>query len=207
MHIPVFLASIFVAILLVSLVVKRNQRDYDEKEREYHDKIRRSNMTSRKDISNLDFITIPPCLSSTSGLESEEIKETEKQIADLSDKKIVNFTGISNTDLKLTYGTANIDFLSEYDNNYLKLVRLIVKYAGQLVDAGLTEKAEKILEFGVDINSDVSANYTMLAKLYKDSGREKDIPGIREKAEQLTSLTKAKLLKDLDDIINNDIQE
>ncbi len=202
MHIPVFLVSIFVVILLVSLVARRNDKSYNEKEREYQDKIRRSNMTTKKDISNLDFITIPPCLSSTSGLDSEEIKETEKQIAELSDKKIVNFTGISNTDLKLTYGTANIDFLSEYDNNYLKLVRLVVKYSSLLIEAGMKDKAREILEFGVSVKSDVSSNYTMLASLYKEAGRTDDLENLRRSAEALSSLTKNKLLKDLDSITN-----
>ncbi len=202
MHIPVFLVSIFVVILLVSLVARRNDKSYNEKEREYQDKIRRSNMTTKKDISNLDFITIPPCLSSTSGLDSEEIKETEKQIAELSDKKIVNFTGISNTDLKLTYGTANIDFLSEYDNNYLKLVRLVVKYSSLLIEAGMQDKAREILEFGVSVKSDVSSNYTMLASLYKEAGRIDDLEALRRSAEALSSLTKNKLLKDLDSIMN-----
>ena len=138
---------------------------------------------------------------------SEEIAETEKQIAALRDQKIVNFTGITNTDLKLTYGAANIDALSEYDNNYLKLVRLIVKYAKQLIDAGLTEKAKEILEFGVSVKTDVSANYTLLAKLYKDEGNNEKLREIRLIAEQLNSLTKAKLLRDLDDILLGKTEE
>ncbi len=207
MHLPVFLIVSMILVFLINIVSKRNQRDAEAEERAFIEKEQKANTTRRKDISNLDFITIPPCLSSPSGLLSEEIAETEKQIAALQDKKIVNFTGITNTDLKLTYGAANIDALSEYDNNYLKLVRLIVKYAKQLIDAGLTEKAKEILEFGMSVNTDVSANYTLLAKLYKDEGNTEKIKEIRLIAEQLNSLTKAKLLRDLDDILLEKTEE
>ncbi|MBR6359264.1 MAG: hypothetical protein IKS11_06405 [Lachnospiraceae bacterium] len=207
MHLPVFLIVSMILVFLINIVSKRNQRDAEAEERAFIEKEQRANTTRRKDISNLDFITIPPCLSSPSGLLSEEIAETEKQIAALQDKKIVNFTGITNTDLKLTYGAANIDALSEYDNNYLKLVRLIVKYAKQLIDAGLTEKAKEILEFGMSVKTDVSANYTLLAKLYKDEGNTEKIKEIRLIAEQLNSLTKAKLLRDLDDILLEKTEE
>ncbi len=207
MHLPVFLIVSMILVFLINIVSKRNQRDAEAEERAFIEKEQKANTTRRKDISNLDFITIPPCLSSPSGLLSEEIAETEKQIAALQDKKIVNFTGITNTDLKLTYGAANIDALSEYDNNYLKLVRLIVKYAKQLIDAGLTEKAKEILEFGMSVKTDVSANYTLLAKLYKDEGNTEKIKEIRLIAEQLNSLTKAKLLRDLDDILLEKTEE
>ncbi|MBP5249016.1 MAG: hypothetical protein J6Z46_03325 [Lachnospiraceae bacterium] len=207
MHLPVFLIISMILVFLINVVSKRNQRDTEAEERAFREKEQRANTTRRKDISNLDFITIPPCLSSPSGLLSEEIAETEKQIAALRDQKIVNFTGITNTDLKLTYGAANIDALSEYDNNYLKLVRLIVKYAKQLIDAGLTEKAKEILEFGVSVKTDVSANYTLLAKLYKDEGNNEKLREIRLIAEQLNSLTKAKLLRDLDDILLGKTEE
>ena len=46
-------------------------------------------------------------------LMTDELAECLSELQDLSDAKIVNLTGYTNTDLKLKYGTANITILSD----------------------------------------------------------------------------------------------
>lgn len=201
--IPVFFALLMIVVLIINFGPRKAERESRDATEAFLEKERLSNATHKKDISNLDFITIPACLSTPTGLVSEEIKDTERQISTLSDKKIVNFTGITNTDLKLTYGTANLDTLSEYDNNYMKLVRLLQKYASLLYEEGWKDKAAQVLEFGLSINTDVSATYTLLAQIYKEQNRSDDIKKVIEQAEGLNSMTKNKLLKDLNEILDS----
>ena len=40
-------------------------------------------------------------------------------------RKLLNLSGISNTDLKLQYGHANLDLLAEYDQNFSNLLRCL----------------------------------------------------------------------------------
>ncbi len=205
--IPVFFIISIAIVILINFGPRKAERESREATEAFLAKEAKSNTTRKKDISNLDFITIPPCLSTPTELDSEEIRSTEAELLSLSDKKIVNFTGITNTDLKLTYGTANLDTLSEYDNNYMKLVRLIYKYARLLNDEGLKDKAAEVLEFGMNINTDISANYTLLASIYKEQSRNEDIKKVIEKAEALNSMTKKKLLNDLNAILDSSASE
>ena len=52
-----------------------------------------------------------------------KVEDYKQIILTLKDLPIVNFTGISNTELKLRYGAPNIDLLTQYDQNYTLLVR------------------------------------------------------------------------------------
>ncbi len=193
MGIPVFfIMSIFI-VFVVQYSVSKNSRSEKKDEEDYMSRERESNMTPRKDLSTLNFITIPGDIASKSGDIDEEILSCEAEILALSSKKIVNLTGITNTDLKLTYGTANLDFLSEYDENYARLARTLNKYGRLLINSQNYDRALNVLEFAVSTGSDISETYLNLARLYKLSGRTSDIDLLCEKAGALNSLTSSSL--------------
>ena len=103
----------------------------------FWEKERQANITRKKDISNLDFITVPVNQLPFPETGREDISDIQKHILALASGKIVNFTGISNTELKLRYGAPNLDILSEYDKNYLELVRSLYRYGKYLYDLKL----------------------------------------------------------------------
>ena len=72
---------------------------------------------------------------------SEECKEI---LRSLSTQKIVNLTGYTNTDLKLSYGTANITCLTEYDQNYTLLVSTLQKWAEVLYRGGAKKECRQV---------------------------------------------------------------
>lgn len=154
--IPVFLAITLILIFLVNYYSSRNNRNHKARMDAFWERELKANTTAKKDISNIDFITIPDFLSSPTGSVSEEIKDIEKRIEDLKEKKMVNFSGKTNTDLKLEYGTANFPTLSEWDANYIKLVQLMTKYIDALKKEGYDEKAEQILTFAREVAPEVS---------------------------------------------------
>ncbi len=195
--IPVFFLVVIVITVLIKISISKSEKSEKEIRDAFWARENEANTTRRKDITNLDFITIPPNISSVSGLVSQEILDTEAEIRALSDKKIVNFTGMTNTELKLTYGAPNFDLLSEYDNNYTKLVRLINKYGRLLFDEKCYDKAREVLEFGVSVGTDIGSTYTPPAEIYKLTGTPEKTDDLIEKAACLNSLTKASLLEKL----------
>ena len=62
----------------------------------------------------------------------------------LKDEQIVNFTGISNTDLKLSFGAANLPTLSRFDQNYTLLARALHAQYRQLADLRAEELVEAV---------------------------------------------------------------
>lgn len=175
----------------------RTDRSAKSAHESFWEKERKANLTRKKDISELDYIVIPIEQLPFPVLEDEEITEVQKRLQKLSTEKIVNFTGITNTELKLQYGAPNIELLMAFDKNYLELVRTLYRYAKLLYEQGYKEEATAILEYGISIKTDVSANYTLLASIYKEQNDTKRIDFIISQAEMLNSLTKKSLLNSL----------
>ncbi len=153
--IPIFFATTLILVFLLNYSSSKAKKNREAERDAFWAREMKANTTRKKDISNIDFITIPDFLSSPSGSVSEEIQDIEKRIGELSDKKIANFSGKTNTDLKLEYGAANFPDLSAMDANYIKLVQLMQKYIVALRKEGYTEKADLILEFARKVAPEV----------------------------------------------------
>ena len=156
-----------------------------------------ANQIRRKDISNLPYITIPLEKFPIGISDDEELTDYENDLKTLASRKILNLSHQSNTDLKLAYGPANLPALSEYDQNYTTLLRNLVAYADCLIKNGFKAEAVPVLEFGISIDSDIRANYTLLAELYKEQGNASKIQELIDKAASLDSMMRSAILEQL----------
>lgn len=125
---------------------------------------------------------------------SEECKEI---LRSLSTQKIVNLTGYTNTDLKLSYGTANITCLTEYDQNYTLLVSTLQKWAEALYRGGAKKECRQVLEYALSVGTDVSHTYFLLADLYDEEGKSDLKCSLIEKASGLSSLSSKVIVRTL----------
>lgn len=193
--------TVFILPLLIVLWIayerRRTDRIREEATERFWEKEQRANLTRKKDLSTLDYIKIPVDSLPFPETGKEEITDLQKLLLHLSGQKIVNFTGLTNTELKLRYGAPNLNLLMEYDKNYLELVRTLYRYGKHLRELGLKEEAKTILEYGLSIKTDVSANYTLLAEIYKEENAKERIDFVISEAEKLTSMTKKALLANL----------
>ena len=138
---------------------------------------------------------------------AQELAEAEYEVCALSNKRILNLTGVTNTELRLTYGTMNLDPLTSYDQNYTSLIRSLQKWGALLVTAGHKEDAITVLSYAVEIGSDIAGTFSLLARLYKNNSETAKIVALQEVAENLTTLMKPSILRDLDKILNGDHEE
>lgn len=162
-----------------------------------------ANQIRRKDISNLPYITIPLGKFPIGISDDEELTDYENDLKNLASRKILNLSHQSNTDLKLAYGPANLPALSEYDQNYTTLLRNLVAYADCLIKNGFEAEAVPVLEFGISIDSDIRANYTLLAELYREQGNAAKIQELIDKAASLDSMMRSAILEQLHTIQNS----
>ncbi|MCR5154632.1 MAG: hypothetical protein K6B75_07285 [Lachnospiraceae bacterium] len=200
--IPVFFILVIIFTVWFRYESKKTGNTHDDALDSYLEKEAKANLTRKKDISSLNYITIPEeCLKKHPGTDPE-IDYYEDRLNKLSEKKIVNLTGLTNTELKLTYGAPNLTALSSYDDNFIDLARSVYKLGRLLLEAGFREDAKNMLSFGISFGTDVSANYTLLAGIYKEENDKGSVQELIDKAEALNSLTKAKLINDLYDILD-----
>lgn len=185
--------------ILFSMALKRSSKSQFRQLESFWERERTANLTRRKNIDNLNYITIPyeklPFLDNP----SEIIASYEKDILVLKDKKILNLSGISNTELKLAYGVANFPALTGYDENYMRLIAILGKWAQALIDEQYIDEARIVLETAVEIGCDSSSIYLNLASIYQSEGINK-IPYLIEKINQSTSLMKDIIIKKLKEL-------
>lgn len=198
MQIPIFTIIILLFVAVFTFRIKKTSNDQDELIDNFLENERNANNTRKKDISNLEYITIPEDL-----FPWDIHSDTENSLAALKNTKMLNLTGITNTELKLEYGVQNLDALSACDDAFTEFVRLLPTYAKELVASGRPEIAQAALEFGVQNLTDSKLVFTDLALMYKDAGQPQKIEQLIESAKQLNSLLKDSIVASLEDILSD----
>ncbi len=193
-----FLIFSIVFFLRLNHVKSIESKAYDE----FWARENKANYTRKKPLDNLNYITVPDELLHMKPENSnEELDECIKNLNDLSEYKIVNLTGYTNTDLKLEYGTANITILSEYDFHYTNLATLLQRLAEKLHESGNDALAIMTLEFAISTNTDVSKSYYLLAQLYTDAHTPEKIFDLMESAQNIKSMQRDAILKHLGELL------
>ena len=192
----IILSSTLLFCLLYFLSRQKSKREEEDKERKFWERERESNFTRKKSLDNLNYVTIPESILHMTPM-TEEIESFLRDLKDLSAYKIVNLTGFTNTDLKLEYGTANINILSDYDFHYTKLVTILQKLAELLHENSNDADAIHVLEFAVSTGTDVSKSYYLLAKLYHDAGAPEKITNLINQAQSIRSMLKDTIVQNL----------
>lgn len=190
MKFPIF-ASFIVFIIWLKYELGKTNKIKQNSIQDFWEKESAANQVRKKSLEHLHYIEIPYDLLADDILPDDTtILEAARTIESLRGKKIVNLTGITNTELKMTYGTANITALSEYDENYTILITALYKMASTLYDNGYVETAIPLLEFGIMTKTDVSGYYRLLYDYYLSIDNKEKINWLRETAEALNSVMK-----------------
>ena len=195
----------FIILLAIfQFFLRKNSKKHEELNKDFWKRERESNTVRKKDISALNYIIIPDTLPvpvDYSGSEGNNLKTALNNFYTFKDKKMLNLTGKSNTDLKAAYGAANLDALSEYDENCTQMLKSIIPLATELNKSGLTDEAAAYLEFGISCHTDITQNYIMLGEYYASKGNKDKIQHLVNVAESLDSLTKKTIISRLDSIL------
>ncbi len=186
-----FFASFIIFLIWLSYEISKSRRIGEKAQDAYWEKEAAANNTRRKSLDHLDYISIPfDSLPMEVMKEDEKVIEFHRILHDLADAPIVNFTGFSNTDLKLEYGAPNIDLLMRYDQSYTTLVRTLQQWAEKLYQAGYITETKQILEFSLSTDTDVSGSYRLLADIYSKEGNTDKIRELKDRAQHLKSASR-----------------
>lgn len=206
-----FFASVIVFCIWLAYEIKKSNKKGARAEAEFWDRETRADETRKKPLDDLHYIVIPdeilaPFLNED-GTFIQTDEETNKPLHDavlafthLKDNKIVNLSNISNTDLKLTYGAANLPELSMYDQNYTLLIRTLQAMAEYFYSLNQKETAKILLEFAVSSGSDIINTFKLLSKIYEEEKDYTKINYLISSASLLNGLTKGPILKALNEI-------
>lgn len=190
-----FLAISIIFMLVLAFFRKKSSNKQNEVQQQFWEQENLANSTLRQDISELEYINIP-----LDKFPLDPESETADTIRSLADQKVINLSSYTNTELKLKYGVANLDTLSEFESNFLTLEKALEAYASELLAAERSSDAQKVLEYAVTIGSDISNIYLMLAAIYKEQDAIDQLSWLIGEASKLDTLVRDSLIQKLNAI-------
>lgn len=194
------LASFIIFAVWLTYEIKKHEKMEDNALDDFWAREHKANNTRRKSLDGLDYIKIPfECIPKSLLPYDEAVQDCLSTLERLSDKKIVNLTGYTNTDLKIEYGTANLTVLSSYDENYTLYARTIYKLAKLYLENGYESNARVLLEKGVESGTDIKDTYILLKDMYAKNHEEAKIKALIEAASSLRSANRNIILRSLEE--------
>lgn len=194
-----FLASFIIFIAWLTYEIKKHEKMEDNALNDFWAREHKANNTRRKSLDGLNYIKIPfECIPKSLLPYDDGVQDCLSTLERLSDKKIVNLTGYTNTDLKIEYGTANLTVLSSYDENYTLYARTIYKLAKLYLDNGYESNARVLLEKGVESGTDIRDTYLLLKDMYAKNHEEDKLKALVEAASSLRSANRDAILRSLE---------
>lgn len=198
----VFLASFIIFILWLSYELKKHDKLEKDSLETFWSREEEANRTRRQPLDDLVYVTVPFDFIPKSLLDEDDtVKDCLDTLQNLADAKIVNLTGLSNTDLKLRYGAANLTVLSEYDENYTLYARTIYRLACAYYENGYESNARILLEKAVESGTDINGNYQLLAEIYQKHGETDKIRRLLSSASALRTPSGKTITRHLEDFL------
>lgn len=193
-----FFASFLVLCAIFYHNRKKADRSHAKIMQDYFKRENEANNTRKQPLDDLEYIKIDLSNLPTQAYDDDDlIKECIKDITRLCEESIVNFTGLTNTDLKLKYGPANLPFLQQCDLNYTQLVRILNTWASRLFELNDHDSALIVSEYAISLKADISNIYYMASDIYIEKGTPEKILSLIEIAEELNSVMKDHIVENL----------
>ena len=200
-----FFASYIILCLVVRHAINRNNKLHLNSESAFWARENSANEVRKQSLEDLNYISFsfaplsPDQLLDNASLavlmENPRISEITERLIALENSKIVNLNYITNTELKSTYGVANLALLTEYDQNYTDLITLLQEYASILAENGFIVAAQTVLETAIFMGTDISSSYSLAASIYREQGLTGKISELITQAEKLNSPRKNTIVR------------
>lgn len=201
--IPVLTILVLIFVVWLQYEIRKNSGKTKSNDEEFWQKEKTANQTRRKDITGLNYIIISVSSLPMGDHEDDTLGSYRDTFRKMEGKKALNLSGMTNTDLKLEYGAANLAQLMEYDNNYMILVSMLHKWADRLYTKGYLDEAKAVLEYGVACLTDVPKSYRLLAAIYLKLNDLQKIDSLTEVISKAKIIEKEKLVSELTALKNS----
>lgn len=134
---------------------------------------RESNFARKKDPEPEDYLTVDihrlPIREYPDDPTYTRVAARQKNILEIARLPMIcDVRGMTNRELKLKYGTANLDTIITYEENYNRFIHNLLEWATALTGLGNNIDAAVVLEAAIDHRCDRSQAYTMLADITTD---------------------------------------
>ena len=197
---PIFFICFIVFIIWFRVKMRKSNSSVSEENEAFWEREKQANFARTRDISTLNYLTVAenelPFSTQTASPDEREA-DLEQQVRETSQRKMLNLSTYSNTDLKEQYGVANLEELSNCDQNFLLFIRALANWGSYLYEKEEYSRARQIMEYSRSIGSDISSVYITLGNIYAREGDMTKIDKLIAEVEQSDFSLKNSIVKQL----------
>lgn len=196
---PIFFILIVGTTIAIQIMMRKNKIDFKQILENISKKEQEANLSRRKEIDKELFVTpdisVLPIKDYGESPENKKIKDAQNLVIRKSKLTMIRFDEpISNTDLKLKYGYANLENITIYEEHYNSYMQALILWSELLIEKNNTEDAEKVLSEAINLKCDLSKAYMLLIDIYKKTNNLSKLEEIKKLVENSNLKLKAKIL-------------
>lgn len=129
----------------------------------------------------------------------EDLKLLYTQLMSFKARRLCDLSAYSNLELKQKFGPGTLDELIGYEHNYFEFIDISCKYGNILFEKGYNKEAERLFEYLLTLNCDLTSCYMALISLYKQANAFNKLKVLKKQLQEKVK-TKSYLSKLLDEI-------
>lgn len=196
MSLPIFLICFIVFAIWLRVKMKRGNSGKEELDA-FLERENQANFARKQDISHLDYLSVNP--DDLPFVDSDDPKEIslQNEVKKSGERKMIDLSAYTNTDLKEKYGPANLEELSDCDQSYLLFTRNLSLWGTYVYEKEDYTRAKVIMEYAKSIGSDISSVYTTLGNIYAREGDFHKVDALIAEVENSDFALKTSILKTL----------
>ncbi len=195
MHTPFPIFTIFLIFVVSTAAYRANlERKRMKRDADFWSREDAAKKTPKKDLSEIAYIHVPLDAFPIGILDSDEAAMTEEELKCLANLPILNLNDMTNTDIRLAYGTDNFDYMQSVGENFDRLEVLLCDYAKLLMENSLYAQSIPVLEFAVREHATISSIYTLLGECYDEAGEEEKLEKLIASVEERDLIMKGGIL-------------
>lgn len=196
MSLPIFLICFIVFAIWLRVKMKRGNSGKEDLDA-FLERENQANFARKQDISHLDYLSVNP--DDLPFVDSDDPKEIslQNEVKKSGERKMIDLSAYTNTDLKEKYGPANLEELSDCDQSYLLFTRNLSLWGTYVYEKEDYTRAKIIMEYAKNIGSDISSVYTTLGNIYAREGDFHKVDALIAEVENSDFALKTSILKTL----------
>jgi tetratricopeptide (TPR) repeat protein len=204
MGIPVIFLSFLVFIIIYRIQLAKLDKDQNAINKLFWEREESSLFVRKKEIKPYELIlpnvdSIPTYSQSEyEAMGNKDLFNIQEKCITYSHTKMLNTSHLLNSEVRLKYGSANIDTVEDYEENYHQYIKLLYQLGKGFFELNRLEDAILLLEEGLHVNTEISDHLILLGKLYKTTNQKEKFTALFNYANTINSLTKNKILHELE---------
>lgn len=151
-----------------------------------------ANLTRRQDISNLPYIYIDLDDAKLEKAKELGVASNIDKLLSYKERKLLDLSDFTNTDLKAMYGPANLPELTDCDTNFADVIMQLNLIGKKLFEEGSNEAIELavyFLEYAVWMGSSITESFELLANYYVETNNQSKFDILMSDAKDLHGLS------------------